>query len=134
MILTARSSCGEPQTHKMLFGIWVSLLYRSFGPLRLASARWDPRQQDFMEQASKIVRISERLEGSKDVKGRNGKEMGRKGFHKKGSAFVQGSYHGHVQRPGFCHPRHGSPRVGQVMCGSTGDKMQEGSVVQLVEP
>lgn len=118
----------------MLFGIWVSLLYRSFGPLGLASARWDPRQQDFMEQASKIVRISQRLEGSKDVKERNGKEMGRKGFHKKGSAFVRGSYHGHVQRPGFCHPRHGSPRVGQVMCGSTGDKMQEGSVVQLVEP
>lgn len=31
-----------------------------------------------MEQASKIVRISEGLEGSKDVKERNGKEMGKK--------------------------------------------------------
>lgn len=63
-----------------------------------------------------------------------GKKWEEKDFTKKGSAFVRGSYHGHVQRPGFCHPRHGSPRVGQVMCGSTGDKMQEGSVVQLVEP
>ena len=30
--------------------------------------RWDPRQQDFMEQASKIVRNSQELEGSRDVK------------------------------------------------------------------